>query len=137
MLPSSALKSEFRGGDEHEKARSGRAEGDEEGDHRPVRDDETDRMRLSDEWGAWCWMCRYRGGEYDFSDEEEFRRGINLFTEMVRKRYSRARPNTPVIARGQFAWRSILFRLKAKFNIREIAEEEVKATGWDRSEYAE
>src|SRR6185295_11320471 len=102
-----------------------------------IRDDETDRLRLSDEWGEWCWMSRYRGGEYDFSDEEEFRRGINLFTEMVRKRYSRARPNTPVIARGQFAWRSILFRLKAKFNIREIAEEEVKATGWDRSEYAE
>jgi aarF domain-containing kinase len=102
-----------------------------------IRDDETDRLRLSDEWGEWCWMSRYRGGEYDFGNEEEFRRGINLFTEMVRKRYSRARPNTPIIARGQFAWRSILFRLKAKFNIREIAEEEVEATGWDRSEYAE
>jgi len=35
------------------------------------------------------------------------------------KRYSRARPNTPVIARGQFAWRSILFRLKASSHSRD------------------
>ena len=31
----------------------------------------------------------------------------------------------------------MLYQLKAKINIRDIAEEEVKATGWDRSEYAE
>jgi len=101
-----------------------------------IRDDETDRLRVTDEWGEWCWMSRYKGGEYDFSDEAEFRRGINLFTEMVRKRYSRARPNTPAIARSQFGWRSILYLLKAKVDIWTLAEQEVKATGWDRSDYA-
>jgi hypothetical protein len=55
---------------------------------------------------------------------------------MVRKRYTRGRPNSPVITRSQFGWRSILYQLRAKINIRELAEEEVKATGWDRSEYA-
>jgi aarF domain-containing kinase len=102
-----------------------------------IRDDETERLRLSDEYAQWSWMARYRGGEYDFADEAEFRHGINLFTEMVRKRYSRARPNTPTIARGQFAWRAVLFQLRAKFDIRAIAEEEVLATGWDRSDYTE
>jgi predicted unusual protein kinase regulating ubiquinone biosynthesis (AarF/ABC1/UbiB family) len=101
-----------------------------------IRDDEPDRLRLTDEFGEWCWMSRHRGGEYDFSDEAEFRRGIDLFTEMVRKRYSRARPNTPAIARSQFGWRAILFLLKAKVDLRKLAEEEVKITGWDRSDYA-
>ena len=99
-------------------------------------DDEPDRLRLADEYAQWCWMSRYQGGEYDFSDEAEFRRGIDLFVEMVRRRYSRARPNTASIARNNFAWRSILYQLKAKVDIRSIAEDEVKATGWDRSDYA-
>ena len=34
------------------------------------------------------------------------------------------------------AWWSLLYRLKAKIDVRAIAEEEIKATGWDRSEYA-
>ena len=41
-------------------------------------------------------------GEFDFGDEADFRRGIDLFTELVRRRYSRSRPSTPTIARGNF-----------------------------------
>ncbi|HEY3967826.1 MAG TPA: AarF/ABC1/UbiB kinase family protein [Planctomycetaceae bacterium] len=100
-----------------------------------IRDDETDRLRVTDEFGQWCWMSRYRGGEYDFDDEAEFRHGIALFSEMLRKRYSRGRPSTAAIARGQFAWRALLYLLKAKVDIRALAEQEVKATGWDRSDY--
>ncbi|HUG68780.1 MAG TPA: AarF/ABC1/UbiB kinase family protein [Pirellulaceae bacterium] len=101
-----------------------------------ISDDETDRLRVSDEFAEWCWMSRYHGGDYDFTDEADFRRGVDLFLEMVRKRYTRARPNTPVISRCQFGWRSIFYQLQAKFDVRPIAEEEVKATGWDRSDYA-
>lgn len=101
-----------------------------------VRDDETDRLRLHDVYADWCWRSRYHDGAYDFSDEADFRCGIDLFTEMVRKRYSRSRPNTPTIARCQFGVRSLLYLLKARLDIRELAEQEVKATGWDRSEYA-
>jgi len=101
-----------------------------------IRDDETDRLRVCDEYAQWCWLCRYRGGDYDFGDEDEFRVGIDLFTEMIRKRYTRARSNAPAIARLNFGVRAILYQLKAKFDVRSIAEEEVKATGWDRSDYA-
>ncbi len=101
-----------------------------------IRDDETDRLRVSDEYAQWCWRLRYQEGEFDFSDEADFRQGIELLTEMIRKRYSRARPNTPSIARCQFAMRAILYQLRAKIDLQLIAEQEVKATGWDRSEYA-
>jgi hypothetical protein len=95
-----------------------------------------DRLRLSDEYADWSWHARYCGGPFDFADEADFRRGIDLFVEMIRKRYNRARACTPLIARQQFAWRSMLYQLKANIDIAPIAEEEVKATGWDRSAYA-
>jgi predicted unusual protein kinase regulating ubiquinone biosynthesis (AarF/ABC1/UbiB family) len=96
---------------------------------------DSDRLRLNEEFADWCWRCRYWGGPFDFSDEADFRHGIDLFTEMVRKRYSRSRPNTPSIARMNFGVRSMLYQLGAKIDIRPIAEEEIKATGWDRSDY--
>jgi predicted unusual protein kinase regulating ubiquinone biosynthesis (AarF/ABC1/UbiB family) len=97
---------------------------------------DADRRRLIDEYTDWSWRARYCGCEFDFGDETEFRRGIDLFTEMVRKRYSRGRPATPMMARQHMGWWSMLYRLKAKVRIAPIAEEEVRASGWDRSSYA-
>ncbi len=97
---------------------------------------DADRLRVTDEYADWSWNARYCGGEYDFGDEADFRRGIDLFLEMVRKRYSRALPSTPMMARQHFGWWAMLYRLKAKVAITPIAEEEVRATGWDRRDYA-
>jgi len=97
---------------------------------------DADQLRLHEEFSEWCWHPNYHGGPFDFRDEAEFRRGIDLFIEMARKRYNRARPCTPAIARMNFGVRSMLYRLRAKIDGRPIAEEEVKATGWDRSDYA-
>ena len=97
---------------------------------------DADRLKVTDAYADWCWRARYCGGEFDFGDEQDFREGIDLFAKMVVRRYSRAKPSTPVIARSNFAWRSIVYRLKARIDIRAIAEEEVKASGWDRRDYA-
>jgi hypothetical protein len=97
---------------------------------------EVERLRLCEKYADWCWRSRYCGGAYDFSDEADFREGIDLFAELTRKRLTRARACSPTMCRSQMGWRSILYRLKAKIDISRIAEEEVKATGWDRSDYA-
>jgi predicted unusual protein kinase regulating ubiquinone biosynthesis (AarF/ABC1/UbiB family) len=95
-----------------------------------------DRLRLNEEFADWNWRARYCGGEFDFGDEADFRVGVDLFLQMARKRYTRSRPCTTSITRQIFGIRSILYRLKAKFDIAAIAEEEVRVTGWDRSDYA-
>ncbi|MBS0203620.1 MAG: AarF/ABC1/UbiB kinase family protein [Planctomycetes bacterium] len=100
-----------------------------------LTDDSSDQMRLYDEFAEWSWCSRDLEGPFDFGDEADFRRGVDLFTEMVRKRYSRGHRTTPTIARGTFGWRSLLYRLKANIEIRPLAESEIVATGWDRSEY--
>jgi predicted unusual protein kinase regulating ubiquinone biosynthesis (AarF/ABC1/UbiB family) len=98
--------------------------------------DDQDRLRLSEQLAECQWRARSLGTEFDFGDETDFRRDVDLFIEMIRKRYSRARPCTPSISRQYFGWRSLMYKLRAKINIAPIAEEEVKATGWDRSEFA-
>jgi aarF domain-containing kinase len=95
-----------------------------------------ERLRLSEAFADWSWRCRYQEGAFDFGDEAEFRRGVDLFVQMVRKRYSRSRPCTPTLARQSFGVRAVLYRLRAKVEVAPIAEEEVRATGWDRSDYA-
>lgn len=101
-----------------------------------LTDDSSDQMRLYEAFAEWTWCSRYVDGPYDFGVEADFRRGVDLFTEMLRKRYSRGHCTTPTIARGNFGWRSLLYRLKAKLEIRPLAESEILATGWDRSDYA-
>jgi predicted unusual protein kinase regulating ubiquinone biosynthesis (AarF/ABC1/UbiB family) len=97
---------------------------------------DADFLRLAEEFADCCWRPRYCGGEFDFGDEADFRRSIDLFLQMASKRYARMRPCTPAINRQQFAWRSIFYRLRAKIDVGAIATEEVKATGWNRSGYA-
>jgi aarF domain-containing kinase len=97
---------------------------------------DADRVRLTADYAEWSWQSRMRRREFDFGDEADFRSGIDLFVEMVRKRYSRARACTPMMARQQMGWLAMLYRLRAKVDVAAIAEDEVRATGWDRSDYA-
>ncbi len=103
-----------------------------------IGDDPADeeRLRLMDEFTDWQWRARYHGGDFDFGDEQDYRHGVDMFMQMARKRYTRARACTPLIARQMFGMRSLLYRLQAKIDMAPIAEEEVRATGWDRSDYA-
>jgi aarF domain-containing kinase len=101
-----------------------------------LTDEKSDQLRLYEAFSEWSWVARERGEVFDFGDEADFRRGVDLFTEMLRKRYSRGHRTTPTIARGTFGWRSLLYRLRAKLDIRPLAESEVLATGWDRRDYA-
>jgi aarF domain-containing kinase len=97
---------------------------------------DSDRLRLCEQFAEWCWIALPRGEPFDFGDEAYFRRGVDLFVEMVRKRYNRARPCTPAIARLNFGVRAMLYRLKARIDPLAIQQQEVKAASWDRSEYA-
>ena len=101
-----------------------------------IRDDEHDRLRVCDEYLDWSWGPRYCGCAFDFGDEPYMRRGITLMTEMVRRRYNRGHPCSPIMTRQQLGLQALLYRLEAKFNITPICEQEVTAAGWDRSDYA-
>ena len=94
-----------------------------------------EHLRLFVEYTEWAWRSCYWEGPFDFGDEADFRRGIELFTELVLRRYSPGRSCTGVLIRQDFGLRSLLYRLKACVDVRAITEDELKATGWDRSSW--
>jgi len=101
-----------------------------------ITDDEADaeRLRLSVAFVEWTYRSRFESGEFDFGDEAEFRRGMDLVAQVMRKRYCRAHPCSPAVSRHNFGFRSILYQLKAKINLHDIAVEEMKATGWEHNQ---
>jgi len=94
---------------------------------------DADRLRLTEEYARWVWGGIYSGREFDFGNEADFKKGVELLTEMARKRYSRSQPCTPSLSRQQFGCRSILYRLRARVDVRSISEEELGATDWERA----
>jgi aarF domain-containing kinase len=97
---------------------------------------EEERLRLTEQLCDWFWRCRYCGGEFDFSDEADFRRGVDLMVQMGRKRCTRGERYQLVIAKQTFGIRSLLYRLRAKIDVKPLAEADIALTGWDRSDYA-
>jgi predicted unusual protein kinase regulating ubiquinone biosynthesis (AarF/ABC1/UbiB family) len=102
----------------------------------PADAPEDDSLKLLDQFAEALWRPRSVGGEFNFADEHSFRHCIDLFFEMMRRRYTRGRPVDVYINRWDFAYRAMLYRLRAQLDVSRIAEEEVKITGWDRSGYA-
>jgi aarF domain-containing kinase len=97
---------------------------------------ERERLELCQELTCTLYQPRFYDGEFDFGDERPFRRACDLFLEIAGKRYTRSHPSTPISTRLEFGYRSILHALKANVNVRQLAEREVLASGWDRRPYA-
>jgi len=92
-------------------------------------------IRLSEAYMEWSWRPRAAGGIFDFGDGAELRRGVDLLREFLRRRIGRGRPATGLLTRWEFLYRGLLYRLGARVDVRRIAEEEVLAAGWERSNY--
>jgi predicted unusual protein kinase regulating ubiquinone biosynthesis (AarF/ABC1/UbiB family) len=92
-------------------------------------------VRLADAWMEWSWRPRAEGGTFDFGDGENLRRGVEILRELMRARVMRGQPCSGLITRWEFLYRGLLHRLGARVDVARIAEEEIAAAGWDRSEY--
>jgi aarF domain-containing kinase len=93
-------------------------------------------VQLYEQLCDWFWKCRYGRGEFDFGDEAEFKRGVDLIVQSARKRCVRGRPCQLVISRQTIGIQALLYRLKAKIDVTPLAEEDIAMTGWDRSDYS-
>lgn len=72
------------------------------------------------------WTNEYldRDEEFDFDNTDYMQRGIDLLNKIGRKRYFRSKPVNTWINRQLLGIKSLLYRLKARFNARRIAEQE-------------
>jgi predicted unusual protein kinase regulating ubiquinone biosynthesis (AarF/ABC1/UbiB family) len=88
-----------------------------------------EHLRLLERLMEWkCRPIRHRG-PFDFGNEEILREGVEVFREMTRKRQTRGEPLCVLLLRVDFGLFAMLYRLRARVDVRAISEEESRAAG--------
>lgn len=85
---------------------------------------EPERLEVVGRGALWQMEPWLTEGLFDFGDEEFFRRGIDSFLEVMRRRYDRGKPLYIWTNRFILGARGITFRLKGRCDFRKIYEEE-------------
>ncbi len=79
----------------------------------PRQEADDSRMKLLSQWSAWVREPVDCEGPFDFSDLDYFRRGVQLYGELIRRRYTRSRPANTWFAKSAYGMRAMLARLEA------------------------
>jgi hypothetical protein len=85
---------------------------------------------LLEAWCRWLWLPYGQEGPFNFGDEEYFRSGVAFFSELVCKRYTRGMPLVVLATRSCLGIAAMLYRLRARVDVRAICIREREAAGW-------
>ncbi len=83
-----------------------------------------ERLGLLRDYCTWMWEPMQEDAPFDFGDPEYLRRGMQLYGDMIRKRYTRSQPINTWLARSFVGARAMAYRLRAKFNLKAILDTE-------------
>jgi aarF domain-containing kinase len=90
---------------------------------RGSRDEE--QLRLAREYCEWLWEPLRRPGVFDLGSPDYFPRGVRIFDETLRKRFTRGQPVNTWMNRMFLGARSICYRLGARVDVHAINEREM------------
>jgi predicted unusual protein kinase regulating ubiquinone biosynthesis (AarF/ABC1/UbiB family) len=90
---------------------------------------DSEHQRLLERLCDWTWRPGRHRGPFDFGNGELLREGAEVFREMTRKRCTRSEPVCVLSARMFFGLFAMLYRLRARVDLRAIAIEEGRAAG--------
>ena len=96
----------------------------------PAQQADEKRLELMMEFGRWLWLPIREGGAFDFGDEAHIRKGIELFAEMTRRRYTRSMPLNTWLNRQFLGVRVLMHRLRARVRFNDIYVRERANGGW-------
>ncbi|MBL1218870.1 MAG: AarF/ABC1/UbiB kinase family protein [Planctomycetes bacterium] len=86
----------------------------------PKQRADKERMLMLKAWGDWVWETQEEDRVFDFSDISYIRRGAEIYTELLRRRYVRSRPVNTWLTRAFFGIRAMLTELRARVNYYQI-----------------
>jgi predicted unusual protein kinase regulating ubiquinone biosynthesis (AarF/ABC1/UbiB family) len=90
---------------------------------------DAEHLRLLERFSEWQWRPIRHRRPFDFGDGQLLRQGVEVFREMTRRRYTRGEPLCVLLARMNFGLFSMLYRLRARVDMRAIGQEEARAAG--------
>ena len=89
-----------------------------------------DRMRHLEEFVLWYWEPMQVGDEaFDFTDPAYIQRGMKLFGDTSRKRYTRSHPVNLYNARMLYGVRVLAHAMRARVHTGRIMREELERAG--------
>jgi hypothetical protein len=90
---------------------------------------EAEHLRLLRRLTEWMWRPLRQRGPFDFGAGEHLREGVEVYREIGRKRYTRGKPGYILNTRMNFGYFAMLYRLRARGDVRAIGKEEARAAG--------
>jgi predicted unusual protein kinase regulating ubiquinone biosynthesis (AarF/ABC1/UbiB family) len=88
---------------------------------------EKDRFDLLVAYTNWIWEPLRAEGVFDFAAGDYLERGMAIYGQVVRKRYTRSKPVNTWIGRCFIGTRVLAYQLKSRFDARSLFAEERKA----------
>jgi hypothetical protein len=80
-------------------------------------------IRLMWGWAQWSVAPLVQEGRFDFGDDAHLKEGVERFGALVQKRYTRSHPMYVYFIRSLFGLRAVLYRLRARVDVRAIFQE--------------
>ena len=93
-------------------------------DARPDQPIHPDHMSLLERLSDWLWEPAKHEGPFDFSDPEYFKRGVDMFADVMRGRYFRTLPLNIWIDRNFVGLRAMLYHLRARVDFGALLRQE-------------
>ena len=81
-------------------------------------------LRTLERYSDWIWEPIHHDGPFDFGNGDYFSRGLDLFGEIVRRRYMRSLPVNTWLGKSFLGLRAILTRLRARVDLGAIVRQE-------------
>jgi hypothetical protein len=78
----------------------------------------------------WIWAPMIHEGAFDYGDGEHLRRGVEIVRRFLEHGHPNQKPVNVFIQRALLSGWALLYRLRARVDVRSILEEEVGVTGW-------
>jgi aarF domain-containing kinase len=88
--------------------------------------DDAEHLRLVQAFCEWLWEPLRQPGPFDLGGDDYFPRGLRIFEEILRKRYTGGLPVTTWINRMFLGVRSLCYRLGARVDVHAINERELQ-----------
>ncbi len=68
----------------------------------------------------WCFEPLFTKGPFDFSNEQHFKRGVEILSQITLKRYTRGHPLFIYWNRSLLGIRALMYQLRAQVDVREV-----------------
>ncbi len=78
----------------------------------------------------WIWAPMVHEGAFDYGDGEHLRRGVEIVRRFLEHGHPHQKPVNVFIQRALLSGWALLYRLRARVDVRAICDEEVRVTGW-------